>query len=101
MAKDDQTNILSPVWQCRRQIQPVSRNATTAVIQPVVAGVEVCWRTRATNIVLTNLQEGDAGLEPGSLYTIGNRLFISKLNIAHPLGVSAATSVGSVTVVIS
>ena len=56
---------------------------------------------RATNIVLTNLQEGDAGLEPGSLYVIGNRLFISKLNIAHPLGVSAATSVGSVTVIIS
>ena len=67
----------------------------------LVRALKSAGEQRATNIVLTNLQEGDAGLEPGSLYTIGNRIFISKLNIAHPLGVSAATSVGSVTVSIS
>ena len=67
----------------------------------LVRALKSAGEQRATNIVLTNLQEGDSGLEPGSLYTIGNRVFISQLDLAFPAGISMTSSVGSVTVSIS
>ena len=56
---------------------------------------------RNTFTVFTNLQDNDVGLEVGSVYKQGNQLFIVVQNVSAPSGVSAAPSVGTVTVVTS
>jgi len=56
---------------------------------------------RNTFIVLTNLQENDAGLETGALFQQDGFVKITRANTPHPAGVSSTASVGSVTVTIS
>jgi hypothetical protein len=56
---------------------------------------------RNTFIVLTNLQENDAGLETGALFQQNGFVKIALANTPHPAGVSSTASVGSVTVTIS
>ena len=56
---------------------------------------------RATTITLTEMQQGDSGLEAGTLFLDGNVVKISQLDIAHPAGIGATSSAGSVTVAIS
>ncbi len=54
---------------------------------------------RATKLTLTQLPTSDTGLEAGALYRLGNQVFISLIDIGVPDSLSAAGSVGSVTVV--
>jgi len=56
---------------------------------------------RATVLTLTNLQTDDYGLEPGAVFQQDGILKISLLYQPSPRGVSAAASVGAVTVTIS
>ena len=53
---------------------------------------------RHTELVLTNLQAGDTGLEVGALYVDGNIVKITTGYISAPSGVDVAISGGSVTV---
>lgn len=54
---------------------------------------------RNTFIVLTNLQENDAGLEVGALFQQDGFVKITRSNTPHPAGAAALGSVGSVSVV--
>ena len=54
---------------------------------------------RNTFIVLTNLQENDAGLEIGALFQQDGFVKITRQNTPHPAGTAALGSVGSVSVV--
>lgn len=56
---------------------------------------------RNTNIVLTNLQTDDTGLEVGALFQQAGFVKITLANMPHVRGQSATGSVGSVTVTIS
>ena len=56
---------------------------------------------RNTFLVLTNLQGDDQGLETGSLYAENNIVYISVLYIAAIASMSAALSLGDVTVSIT
>lgn len=56
---------------------------------------------RATKVTFTDLPTSDTGLEVGALYRIGNDVKISLADVAVPDSLSAATSIGSVTVSIS
>jgi hypothetical protein len=47
------------------------------------------------------MQQGDSGLEAGTLFLDGNVVKISQLDIAHPAGIGVTSSAGSVTVAIS
>ena len=67
----------------------------------LVRALKSVGEQRAFSLVITNIQQGDFGLEPGTLFADGNRVFIAQLNLALPAGVSMTTSVGSVTVTIS
>jgi len=54
---------------------------------------------RQSTLVLTNLPTSDYGLEAGSLYSVNNgALRISMLNAPYLVGISASSSIGSVTV---
>ena len=53
---------------------------------------------RHTELVLTNLQAGDTGLEVGALYVDGNTVKITTGYISAIAGVDVAISDGSVTV---
>ena len=55
---------------------------------------------RNTKLVFTDMPTSDTGLEPGTLYRIGNDVKISLLNIAV-LMVTRTTSLGTVTVSVS
>lgn len=54
---------------------------------------------RNTFIVLTNLQENDAGLEVGALFQQDGFVKITRSNTPHPAGAVALGSVGVVSVV--
>tara|TARA_R110002126_G_scaffold5373_2_gene28351 strand:- start:3925 stop:4221 length:297 start_codon:yes stop_codon:yes gene_type:complete len=56
---------------------------------------------RNTKLVFTALPTSDVGLEPGTLYRVGNDVKVSLLNIAGVNGNSGTSSVGSVTVSVS
>ena len=56
---------------------------------------------RATTLTLTAMQQGDNGLEAGTLFLDGNVVKISQLDISHPAGIGVTSSAGSVTVAIS
>lgn len=56
---------------------------------------------RNTNIVLTNLQTDDSGLEVGALFQQAGFVKIALINTPHVRGQFATGSVGSVTVAIS
>lgn len=56
---------------------------------------------RNTFIVLTDLQNTDVGLEPGSVFEVDGFLKVARLNNPHVAGSSATGTVGSVTVVIT
>ena len=56
---------------------------------------------RNTKLVFTAMPTSDTGLEPGTLYRIGNDVKISLLNIAGVDGNLATTSLGTVTVSVS
>ena len=56
---------------------------------------------RNTKLVFTNMPTSDVGLEPGTLYRIGNDVKISLLNIAGVDGLTATATLGSVTVSVS
>jgi len=49
--------------------------------------------------VMTNLPDNDSGLEVGGLFESNGFVKISRSFNPHPSGVSAATGLGSVTVV--
>lgn len=53
---------------------------------------------RNTNIVLTNLQTDDSGLETGALFQQEGFVKITLVNMPHVRGQQATGSVGSVTV---
>jgi len=53
---------------------------------------------RNTNIVLTNLQTDDSGLETGALFQQAGFVKITLINMPHVRGQQATGSVGSVTV---
>ena len=53
---------------------------------------------RNTNIVLTNLQTDDSGLETGALFQQAGFVKITLVNMPHVRGQQATGSVGSVTV---
>lgn len=53
---------------------------------------------RNTNIVLTNLQTDDSGLETGALFQQEGFVKITLINMPHVRGQQATGSVGSVTV---
>lgn len=53
---------------------------------------------RQTKLVLTDLQQGDTGLEDGTIYLDGNVLKVSQQDIAAPANAGISTSIGSVTV---
>lgn len=53
---------------------------------------------RHTTMTLTNLQTNDQGLEPGALFQQGGFVKIAQANTPHVAGLTATTSVGSVTV---
>ena len=52
----------------------------------------------ATTLVLTNLPTSDQGLKPGTVYRVGNQLYISQANIAALAGNEISFAVGDVTV---
>jgi len=54
---------------------------------------------RATTFVMTNLPNNDSGLEVGALFESNGFVKISRSFNPHPSGVSAASGLGSVTVV--
>jgi len=54
---------------------------------------------RHTGMVLTNLQSNDQGLELGALFEQDGFIKIAKANTPHVGGVSATSSVGSVSVI--
>lgn len=53
---------------------------------------------RFTEIVLTNLQQNDAGLAEGSVYKHGGVLRIAEAHTSAPAGIAASAALGSVTV---
>jgi hypothetical protein len=55
---------------------------------------------RQTTIVLTNLANNDVGLEPGTIFEVSGRLYVSVLYTSFVAGSSATGSVGSVTVTV-
>lgn len=55
---------------------------------------------RQTTIVLTNLANNDVGLEPGTIFEVSGRLYVSVLYTSFVSGSSATGSVGSVTVTV-
>jgi hypothetical protein len=55
---------------------------------------------RQTTIVLTNLANNDVGLEPGTIFEVGGRLYVSVLYTSFVSGTTASGSVGSVTVTV-
>ena len=67
----------------------------------LVRALKSVGEQRAFKLVSTNIQQGDKGLEPGTLFADGNRVFIAQLDLAFPTGISMTPSVGSVTVTIS
>jgi hypothetical protein len=56
---------------------------------------------RNTTIVLTNLQDNDTGLEPGTMFQRNGVLYVSQLNVAQINGSSATAVSGNVTVSIA
>ena len=56
---------------------------------------------RNTKLVFTEMPTSDVGLEPGTLYRIGNDVKISLIDIAGVDGVSGTVSIGTVTVSVS
>jgi len=55
---------------------------------------------RQTTIVLTNLANDDVGREPGTVFEVGGRLYVSVLYSSFVAGVSGTGSVGAVTVTV-
>jgi len=55
---------------------------------------------RQTTIVLTDLANDDVGLEPGTIFEVGGRLYVSVLYTSFVSGSSASGGVGSVTVTV-
>ncbi len=53
---------------------------------------------RATNIVLTSLQQNEYGLEPGTVFVVDGQLRIPVLNKSYVAGVSSSGVAGSVSV---
>lgn len=53
---------------------------------------------RNTRLTLTDLPTSDSGLEPGGLFRMGNSVLVSTADKANPGGLSAVTTLGSVTV---
>jgi hypothetical protein len=53
---------------------------------------------RQTTIVLTNLQQNEYGLEPGTICEVRGALRVSVLYSPYVVGLSATASVGAVTV---
>lgn len=56
---------------------------------------------RNTQLVLTNLQEHDQGLEVGGLFQQEGFVKICRANVPHLAGVLSTTATGTVTVTIS
>lgn len=56
---------------------------------------------RHTTLTLTDVEDGDSGLEAGTLYVQGNSVYISRGNIAGIGSFSLTLSTGSVTVSIA
>lgn len=56
---------------------------------------------RHTQLVLTNLQTDDSGLESGALFQQNGFVKVSLLNVPHVRGSQSSGSVGDVTVTIS
>lgn len=54
---------------------------------------------RHTNLVLTNLQSNDQGLEVGGLFQVDGFVKITQANRPHPAGNSMTLSLGTVTVI--
>jgi hypothetical protein len=63
-----------------------------------VAVVQNPGELRGTNLVLTDLQSGDQGLEPGALYLDGNVLKVAAADIVSPSIGALGISDGDVTV---
>lgn len=55
---------------------------------------------RFTTATFTDLPTTDVGLEPGALFRQDNVVYIVVANKSYPAGVSAAGSVGTVTVTV-
>lgn len=55
---------------------------------------------RFTTATFTNLPTTDSGLEPGALVLVGDQLHIVVANKSRPAGVSAVSSLGTVTVTV-
>jgi hypothetical protein len=53
---------------------------------------------RHTTMTITNLQSNDQGLAPGALFQQEGFVKIAQANTPHVAGLTATTSVGSVTV---
>jgi hypothetical protein len=55
---------------------------------------------RLTTLVLTDLPTSDSGLEDGSLFRVGNQLFITARDLSYPAGATATARLGTVTVTV-
>jgi hypothetical protein len=55
---------------------------------------------RQTTIVLTNLQNDDVGLEPGTMFEVQGALRVAVLYQSYVRGTSATSAVGTVTVTV-
>lgn len=55
---------------------------------------------RQTTIVLTNLQNNDYGLEPGTTFQVDGVLRVAMPNLPYPAGVSCSGAVGTVAVTV-
>lgn len=64
----------------------------------LVTYVRAVGEGRQTTIVLTDLQDSDYGLEPGTIFQDDGVLRVSLLNSPYTVGLTATTAVGSVTV---
>ena len=64
----------------------------------LVTYVRAVGEGRQTTIVLTNLQDSDYGLEPGTIFQDQGALRVALLNSPYTVGLTATGSIGSVTV---
>lgn len=81
-----------------RDVASQQANSFNILIQRLLSAGP--WR--ATTLTLTNTQQGDSGLEAGTLFLDGNIVKITQLNIAHPgSDIEGTTEVGAVIVSIS
>lgn len=72
----------------------------TRALDALVVAIRNPGEGRQTTIVLTNLQNNDYGLEPGTIFEVNGALRVSVLYSSYVGGVGSTGSVGTVTVTV-